>query len=278
MARIRTTFEDAQLAANAEQNDEALLSYLANTDVQFRSVAYEGAAMSRGLADICSNNGLNRWRAFEQRAKPHSVQIHIGLGWALAQRQIPILPAIYDLPFTGQARVLDGCGYYDGMFRHRSSVRDKIIPEEINGDDLHAYDQGVGRSLWYMAKGEINTLVKLVDGFSDSRKPDLWRGIGIAVTYVGGCDKLMLASILDRAASYQISLASGAALLARARAHADTPNPDADLTCRIWCHMSADEAVALMDETEPSNEQTNYFRWMELIEDALRKHYLDLKL
>jgi hypothetical protein len=124
-----------------------------------------------------------------------------------------------------------------------------------------------------MSKGDITQVLKLVEGFPDSRKPDLWRGIGIAAAYVGGMDGATLYSLLNAATSYQIQLAIGAALLARARAHADTPNPDSELTCRVWCHMSANEAVAIIDHTEPTHDISvdSYIEWVNRIETEIRK-------
>ncbi len=273
MAKIRSIHEDAQLFAFSELNDDALIAYLETTDVSFRSIAYEGASMARGLLDISKGTSLDHWSAYLMRTGDHAIQVYIGLGWALAQRQAPISSFIKDLSPLVQARVYDGYGYYEGTFRNRTSVRDKIIPEEIKGNDIHAYDQGVGRCLWYMSKGNTVQLLKLIEGFSDSRKPHLWRGIGIAAAYVGGMDASMLISLLNVASPYQIQLATGAVLLARARAHADTPNSDAELTCRSWCHISADEAVDLMDKTEPkpATAPDSYIFWISRIEDTIRQ-------
>jgi len=273
MAKIRSIHEDAQLFAYSELNDDALIAYLETTDVSFRSIAYEGASMARGLLDISKGNSLDHWSAYAMRTSDHEVQVYIGLGWALAQRQAPIFQFVQDLSPLIQARVLDGYGYYDGTFRNRTSVRDKIIPEEIKGNDIHAYDQGVGRCLWYMSKGNLTQLLKLVEGFSDSRKPDLWRGVGIAAAYVGGMDETMLTALLNLASPYQIQLASGAVLLASVREQAGTSNPETDLTCRTWCHMSADEAVDLMDRTEPTGDISadSYIDWIKRIEEQIRK-------
>jgi hypothetical protein len=272
MARIRATFEDGLRAADSESEDSKLVKYLDTTDAQFRSVAYEGAAMSRALLDISLGTGLHHWLRFGQITRHHSVQVHIGLGWAFSQQLSP-LTLIHDLPPIAQARVLDGYGYYDGMFRSRASIRTKTIPEVISGNNLRAYDQGLGRSLWYSAKGNLALLIKSLEGFADSRMPDLWRGIGIAISYVGGCDTDLLKSVLDHAGSYRVFLASGAVLLARARAHADTPDVGAELACSVWCHMTTVEAVMLMDESEPkdTSKENAYFVWLDSIENEIRK-------
>lgn len=276
MMKIRGIHEEAQLYANAEPDDDLLFSYLETTDEQFRSIAYEGVSMSRGLWDIAEGESLEHWLAYADRTKPHAVQVHIGLGWAIAQRQVPIFARIKDLPPIMQARVLDGVGYYEGMFRNRTTIRDKVIPADISGDDLRAYDQGVGRCLWYMAKGNLVQIKKFIDGFADDRKPDLWRGIGIASSYVGGHEESLFKELFDLAAAYQKQLASGAVFLTHSRAKAGTLNADTEFFCRSWCGLSASEVVSLVERAEPNpaDGRDSYVRWVTAVEQSLDKiHY-----
>jgi hypothetical protein len=275
MMKIRGIHEDAQQYAASELNDEVLFAYLETTDAQFRSIAYEGSSMARGLLDIAEGDSLDRWLIYLDRTKAHAVQVHIGLGWALAQRQVPIFPRIQNLSPIIQARVLDGVGYYEGMFRNRTTIRDKVIPEDIKGDDLRAYDQGVGRCLWYMAKGNLVQLQKLVDGFIDERKPDLWRGIGIASSYVGGGDESTFKEMFDLAVSYQVQLASGAVFLTHSRAKAGTLNAETEFFCRLWCGLSAPEVISLIESAEPNPAESHdsYVRWVKGIEQSLIKQH-----
>jgi hypothetical protein len=270
MAKIRGIHEDAQFRAGAELNDDTLIAYLETTDAQFRSIAYEGASMSRGLLDISHGGSLHSWLAYMQRTQAHSVQVYIGLGWALSQRQVPLASFFQSIAPIMHARVLDGYGYYEGMFRNRTTIRDKSLPGDITGNSLRAYDQGVGRSLWYFAKGSTVQLERLINGFSDERKLDLWRGVGIAAAYVGGDDNIF-ASIYDLAASYQTQLATGAMFLAHSRMKANTLNEETELACRTWCDMGAREAIAILEKTEPI-EPANadaYIDWVKQIEEAL---------
>lgn len=273
MARIRAVFEEVQMVAGSQPDDALLIDYLNHCDAQFRSVAFESASMSRALTDIALSAFPERWAAFAQRSQVHAVHVYIGLGWALAQRQVSLSDYLHDIGPIMQARVLDGYGYYDGMFRSRSSVRDRVVPDEISGYDLRAYDQGLGRSLWYAAKGNTAQLLKSLDGFAAARKGDLWRGVGIAVSYVGGCDEKMLKSLMESASVYKLQLASGAALLARARIHAGTLDTDSQAACHILCRSSAEEASAILDRTEPLDETSPdaYLKWLAALESALNK-------
>jgi hypothetical protein len=250
MATIRHVFEDARLKANEQPDNDLLIPYLENFDSLFRSVAYEGASMSRALNNLAQGKELNHWFAYLEKVPQHSTQAYIGLGWAIAQRQVPVSDVLFIFDPIFRSRIIDGYGYYEGMFRQRYSVRDKIIPDDIKGDDLRAYDQGLGRSLWYTAKGSMMQLAELINDFPGIRKSDLWRGAAIAVAYIGAFDKNMLDSITRCASDYQIQLAIGAALLARSRWQAGTLNTDTGMICRHCCHLSAQEAAQMVYQVE----------------------------
>jgi hypothetical protein len=275
MARIRSIFEDALLSANQEPDNDILTDRLDVMDEQFRSIAYEGASMSRGLTDFTRGNELLDWPEYMHLTTPHAIQVHIGLGWAVSQRQIPVLPILKKISPLYQLRVMDGYGYYDGTFRHRTSIRDKVINEEIIKKNhlMPGYDQGIGRSLWYTSKGNISKLKELIEGFDTSRRSDMWRGIGIAMAYVGAFDKSLLIAIFETAGDYQYQLSVGAALLARSRFEAHTANQEADMACRIWCHLSAEEAVKITYNLEPLSPTSGdlYMAWVASIEDAMSK-------
>ena len=51
---------------------------------------------------------------------------------------------------------------------------------------LPAYIQGFGRSLWYTTKGNFNKVTKIIDAFDEKYQKHLWRGLGVAIAYVGG--------------------------------------------------------------------------------------------
>lgn len=234
METIQRTFQQAEQLAVEDQNDEALLPHLEKFEPQFRSVSFEAAAFVRASQDLEEDTSLKKWSAFMQRTQAHEIQVHIGLGWALAKNQLAVQPFLGRVSSTMHTRVIDGYGYYDGYFRKRNTVVKKNLPALIDALLLPAYDQGVGRCLWYIAQGDLQQLLTLIKRFSDNRQADLWRGVGIAVTYVGGCDEATLQLLFASADAHQSQLACGAALAARSRIQADTLNEDAALACRVW--------------------------------------------
>ena len=232
---IRATFEAGQKAAEEEVNDDILIKQLSKLDKKYRSVAYEGAAMARAVADLATGHSTPHYfLGFLQHSLAHAIQVHIGLGWALSSKKIIDRRILDIFTYVMRDRILDGYGYCDGTFRRRHTIEKQQIPFFIKETELQAYDQGVGRSLWYSSRAELEQLFKCIDLFATDRKPNLWRGIGIAIAYVGGCDENILHTIADYAAIYRLNLCTGAAQAQNSRAIAETHDLDTDYTYQTF--------------------------------------------
>lgn len=224
--RIVETFKAAREVAERTGLCDALLVYLHTSDAYYRSVAYEGAAMGLVLHD------RSQWKDFLQNdGAAHAVQVHIGLGWALAELQQPV-PSEADWPDPDS--VLDGYGYYHGLFRRRLSIRTQGIPEGLTDAQLPAFDRGLGRSLWYISKGDVELLQQMVRAFPEARQPHLWRGVGIAVAFVGGCEPETLLQLRDAADGHRGPLLEGAKRALRSRSLAGTPTADAEAAVQVF--------------------------------------------
>jgi len=270
--KIRTIFQNVQdfFANNSDRSH--LIDHLESSENEFRSVAYEAASMELAIADLSGGTELKNWQLFAQKnSVKHSAQIHAGLGWALAQQNKPLFEIPEKIIPLERGRVLDGYGYYDGMFRQRQTIKNKKIPEGIDSVSLHAYDQGVGRSLWYISQGETDKLKSMITVFPATRHPALWRGIGVATAYVGGFNETDLNSVFSLASDNQVSLMIGICLAARARSKAGAMTHDTEMACNICCKMSATKAAELTIKAEPDTHDANaYAGWMLNVEKALR--------
>jgi enediyne biosynthesis protein E3 len=223
---IVQTFKTARELAEKNGLSAALQNHLFTTGEYYRSVAFEGAAMGLALSDVTV------WKEFlANQGSNHAVQVHIGLGWALAERQEPV-PTVADWPEPDA--VLDGYGYYHGLFRRRLSIRTQSIPEGLTDAQLPAFDRGLGRSIWYISKGDLEVMNRMTDAFAQKRQPDLWRGIGIAVAFVGGCNDLLLGQVASASSTYRPQLLEGAQRALRSRTKAGTPTADAERAVRQW--------------------------------------------
>lgn len=264
MVLIQQLFQDAAMAASETADNATLIAILEQSNKTFLSIAYEASAMERALFDFNSNDfALPNWRAFLLQAPEHSTQIHIGLGWAIAKRRISITQVEAAIDKMQLPRVLDGSGYCEGTFKQRMAVKEMKTPEGLNENLIRGYDQGLGRSLWYTAKAEPETLMNLIHPFTENRKADLWRGVGIALAYVGGCDADTLERIKTQCTIYAEDLAMGVTLTALSRKTANTINTDTELACRVICNADLG-SVCTYAEQKPMGD---YFEWLELLRD-----------
>jgi hypothetical protein len=223
---------------------EELFAFLDAEPSRFRSVAYESASMEIGLKELSFKKELNNWKLFYDRsAKIHAFHMDIGLGWAFAKTEIKPDPYLEFLPYVMKLMVYDGIGYYYGLFKGRQTVKNQLIPESISDANLRGFDQGLGRRLWYISKGDVNRLIQLIELFQLFRHPDLWRGIGIACGYVGGSEKPHLENLLSHSSEFNNQLCTGIQLAAISRKASNSVTKDIKLACEVICDQSF-EAVS----------------------------------
>ena len=178
----------------------------------------------------------NRWRFAQGPYSTHSAhatQIHVGLGWALAQNEISPIEFLQQLDSMLRYRVLDGYGYYEGFFRRRKSILNQQQPQWNDSTATGAYDQGLGRSLWYIHTGEIDAAKHALEKFPVERHKDLWRGLGIAIAYVGGCSEETIFEILQNAGQHKTDLAEGASRALESRKQSGCFSADTELVYRL---------------------------------------------
>lgn len=262
MALIQQLFQASAITASETADDASLIALLEQNDKTFISIAYEASAMERALLDFNVNAfALPHWQAFLHQAPEHSTQIHIGLGWAIAKRRIALAQVEAAIEPQQVPRVLDGVGYCEGTFKQRIAVKEMKTPEWLNGNLHKGYDQGLGRSLWYTAKAEPESLTSLITPFAEERKQDLWRGVGIALAYVGGCDEEKLQQLKTLSGTFTADLAVGVTLATLSRKTASTINADTELTCQLICNADVESVCAGAEKK--ANE--DYFEWVEHI-------------
>jgi hypothetical protein len=256
MEIIRNGFQHGKAAASETKDPDQLMKILAEDHSEFRSVVYEGASMELALQGF-ADGSMQRWKLFLENTKEHSAQIFIGLGWAIAQEKITELSFTNDLDQNMMFRSWDGSGYFDAVFRQRQTIKNQNRLEYIPEKNYHEYDQGMGRSLWYIVKGEALKLPEMIALFDESRHPDLWRGIGIACSYVGGFDETILKSLSSLAGKHHKQLGVGAAMVAKSRILANCFTDDIETACNYWCGKKAIEAMNVLVKVE--NENGNSF-------------------
>jgi hypothetical protein len=276
MKKIREEFQIAKSFAENERDDQYQIKlFLSTINSPYLSVSFEAVSFSLAKLDIKDgDNEFTRWKIFVENNSMHSTQIHIGLGWALAFQKLS-LSSINSLilPFL-ICKVADGVGYADGFFKQRATIQLKKEPIGLMPNLIPGYYQGLGRAMWYVAVGDLIKLTHFISSFDDYIIPHLWRGVGIASTYVGGLsqsDFLSLGEILnDNIIYYKV----GVVLALQSRSRADTINNFTKDSCTFWLKSNINEIVEQIDEIESkylnSKEENAYAEFLVGIRNALK--------
>ena len=204
--------------------------------------------MGLALLDCFTPWRKDRWRTFTERlAEPHIYMMHVGLGWALARLRRCVTPYLARLdPLLGWL-VVDGYGFHEGYFGWPRYIEQRAIPTRLDGYERRVFDQGLGRSIWFVKGANVAAVASAINAFPSARRDDLWSGVGLACAYAGGCGRAAMESLRAAAGEHLPALAQGVAFAAKTRQRAANLNSHTETVCRLICGHSAEEAAAITD-------------------------------
>lgn len=227
---------------------QSLAARLNDLEKEFRGFAFEGAAMAMTLL-----GSLMPWRRnhvlqfLHGPAWRHRYMVHVGMGWAVARlpKWVPVRTGSDDLL---RWLVLDGYGFHEGYFKARQfcGARAPRVPR-FSGYAARAFDQGLGRSLWFIHGTDVDRIRVSIQRFHIARHADLWSGVGLACTYAGGCDEATIHQLKAAASTFAPELAQGAAFAAKTRLEAGLVVPHTALSCAVLCNCSVEQAAGETD-------------------------------
>jgi hypothetical protein len=235
---------------------------LALVEPEQRGFAYEGATMGYTVLDAMPGGGRDRTRELlEGPGKPHIFLTYIGIGFAMARLPRPlwknILPELRDVPYHPIMSWLavDGYGFDRAYFDTRRWVDEQAEPEPYPWAGhpeyfARAFDQGVGRALWFIHGGVPGAVAAAVNRFAEARRPDLWSGVGLAATFAGGADADGLAALRRAAGPHFAELALGVVFAIKARTYSSFVPPHTELAARVLTDLSIEGAQDIADRTE----------------------------
>jgi hypothetical protein len=173
---------------------------------------------------------------------------------------------------------IDGFGFHEGYFHSATVVERAKIPHRIKGYSQRVFDQGLGRSLWFIKGADIEAIVATINTFPIARQADLWSGIGLAATYAGGVDETILKQLHGLAHDFWPQLAQGSAFAAEARQRAGNLVAHTDVACHLFCRTSATQASQVTQDTlvdlPPGDDQMPaYELWRQRIQDHFAKEF-----
>lgn len=227
---------------------EVLIPQLNTVELALRGYAYEGAAM--GLTGLdCVLPWKKRLQAFMAGpGSAHIYMVHIGAGEALARlrrKPEPFIARLEDRVLCWL--VMDGYGFHEGFFARRRYVDEQVVPQHLSPYARRIFDQGLGRSIWFSAGANVEHIAAMIAAFPPARQADLWVGVGVACTYVGGIERAAIEALHKASGLYGPQLALGAAVVAKGRQRAANPTPHSDLACEVLCGISSSWAAQILD-------------------------------
>ncbi len=125
---------------------------------------------------------------------------YVGIGWLLARLPGGIQGYLRRLQQVGAKGLsplqkldpllgwlaIDGYGFHQGYFHWRKYIQGILPPKNLSGYSCRVFDQGLGRSLWFVKGANIHAIEEAIAQFQPQRRADLWSGIGLACGYAGG--------------------------------------------------------------------------------------------
>jgi hypothetical protein len=242
MFYIESLFVKVQEFIRSMPSDQELVARLEAEPKEYRSVAYEAAAAEMAIIDL-QRGGLKKI-IFEKAYMPlHVFHIGIGVGWAFAYTEQDPGPCLESLGLEIQGTIFDGFGYYYGLFRARRTIKAHEVPPVVTGDHLSRFDRGLGRRIWYNSRGNPEMVATVVQTFPVFRQPNLWRGVGVGVGYVGGCDMKKLTDLITQSSVFCDDLADGIALAFIARRLSNSVTPYLQLASEVVCKKNMEEMI-----------------------------------
>lgn len=243
---IGQTFIRGYNAALLAPDAQAVLSFTNGVSPTERGFAAEGAAMGAAIADAVSFRKSLLPACLKAFAADFAYLAHVGAGWSLARVPWRRRRILAELDPLLRWLAFDGLGFHDTYFHHR-----RILAgwrRERAGYAAHAYDQGVGRALWFVAGGSVPAAIKLLSTLPELRHRDIWSGLGLAMTYAGPVTADDLAAACEAAGPNRPQFAQGVAFACEARALARHVPAHTDFAARAVWGVSAEDLSCLVRE------------------------------
>ena len=248
LEKIGAAFVDGYNSALDDSRESALMLRLEKIESDLRGFAYEGAAMALGLLDRLTPWRRDRVHRFlNGPGSKHTYMIHVALGWVTARFRGSIGKTLDSCDPLLRWLVFDGYGFHEGFFHWQKYIHDGQPPKRVTGYARRVFDQGLGRSWWFVDGGTVARIRETIAGFSEPRRADLWSGIGLASVYAGELCEGELKDLIAGAGEYYPHLAQGAAFAAKARHRAGNPTRYTDRACWTLCGMSSADAATATD-------------------------------
>jgi hypothetical protein len=227
-----------------------LIIQLDEIEQQFRGFAYEGAGMALAILDFIFPWQKRFIPLTLAEGNDYIYLLYVGWGWSMGRLPRKQITPTHRTPYDPLLRWLayDGYGFHEGFFSWEKMYLQQHYPSRLPKGYAHrAFDQGLGRGLWFVGCGDISYIADCIGTFPQSRQPDLWSGIGLASTYAGGVSSERLQHLRQVSSTFYPHLAQGAAFAIKARQRANNIVAHTQLASEILCGQPIDDVVRIVD-------------------------------
>ena len=233
---------------------------------------FEGAAMGLAMTDWLTPGRRQFERFVAGPAQAHEYMAWVGLGWSFARLPIAPLRALRRYRSINKWLALDGYGFHQGYFSWQRFIILQQRPKSLDESALCIFDQGLGRSMWFVFGANPILIANAIGRFDPARQSELWAGVGLAATYAGGVGQDRLQKIMDASGPHAAALRQGAVFAAQARQRADNAAPHAKLACKVFLGLDLPEAAEIACDCLPTagDDMASYQRWRLAIQDRCR--------
>lgn len=254
--------------------------------VEHRGFVYEGVAMAYTVRAAMAGGRPHQLRdLLLGPASQHIFLTYIGIGFAMAR--LPrvlwskIMPDLAPCPYhpTMSWLAVDGYAFDRAYFDTRRWIgqQRRPAPHPWLGSREYfprAFDQGVGRALWFVHGADPAAVTAAVDRFDADRRADLWSGVGLAATFAGGCGPDGLAELRRRSETAHAELALGAIFALKARSYAGHVPEHTEHAVAALAGVDVADGLAIADATEVDPELTGDAAAYEAWRTRIRARFL----
>jgi len=271
-------FVEAFNSISADTDLKAYTKDLESLRLPDRVVAYEGAYSAAICLDISNPREISRASELTELAPSHVAGLGLGAGHALSNLGVSaeVTDSFAD-HFLG-VMAMDAYGMHEGYFHWYERVQSMRAPVNLPPLAMAAFDQGLGRGIWFICNGDAKAVRQILERFPLERRSDLWRGVGLMVGFWGADDEATLKGFLKCPREFMPYMQSGAAQGVSMRTDMDDVLDYTKASAEVICGANAEELAematsSMMKHTSDVFDTRAYFGWQnEMVKFFAEQH------
>jgi hypothetical protein len=248
---IHTFIEGYNLALSTVDLNQLACKLDDSFSPAFVGFAYEGAGLYLGLSDLLFPHSDSRLAEFTRSAAHrHDYIATVGAGFAIARAPLGLQRMeSYQRRLDPMSAwcLSDGYGFHQGYFHWKRFIEgQEPSPRSFDAQSRRLFDAGVGRSMWWVFGAEPSAIASAISRFDETRRPEMWTGIGTALAYAGGGTPNASSLLLNLAGPYRFDFLSGIPFAAHMREKGSNPAQWTAEVCFDLLNLSVAETSNLI--------------------------------